>query len=682
MGLMSEHYLCFCRGQSPRGFEVIAYNESPSSLAAKEDMALAKTDRDVFSMLAQSTADSVVRIAILTGGTGSIALQRGLYKTFEEGRDGIVISVLVNAYDNGLSTGAVRYVMNGKILGPSDVRKNQATRLQLEDPQSPWLGFLSRRFTVDPHEARAFCHREVDHLISEQQGSGRDQDGFAVLGDAIDAYFKSPLALKIPYRDFALSNIVYAGLAHRNGNSLRAAARVMARALHIADNVLLNDDRSLFLGANTRAGETIADEGGIVSWGNSKDPIESIYFTDPDGTPDIPVLCVEAWQVLLEADLILLSSGTQWSSLIPTYASIGFSAAVRASKAEVVMVVNRTPDQDSPGQSVSDIIRAIVPAYFDPGRLHLLADNNAHPSMSSLDAESRSKVASFSLIDLSAPSSPPGKHDPTRLAQSIGSFVFREFIDSDLYLFDYDNTLCGKRNSFPMSSAFNVSGIWQLNAMTDVGICTGNTVRRLRLQHQTHAVLPAQTLKPLVVFADGGANQYECHLCYGPEDGAQRSEPVLCVAPETLFPTTGPFSAARIIEALKRVGLPEASLDNRGNALIAITPIDPLHSRAVVGLIQHLIRGSSLEVCETGETTIEIRSPALSKRVAILHLGAKAKAPQMITYVGDECDAGNDRDIKELALSGAAVKCLHVASPARTAFFIATLIGHLRNGNH
>ena len=616
-----------------------------------------------------------MRIVILTGGTGSIALQRGLHAFLGQDLDGVSTKIIVNAYDNGLSTGSVRQVMHGQILGPSDVRKNQMTRLQLEDPGNPWLGFLGRRFTVDPLEARKHCHAEVDQLVRELETTGRPHDCRPLLIGAIEEYFASPLALKVAYDDFSLANVVYAGLARLNGNSLRAAGRRMAAALGIPDHVLLNDDRSLFLGAVTRSGKRINDEGDIVSWGNREDPIVDIVLTGPDGEEECPMLCLEAWQAIIEADLIILSSGTQWSSLIPTYASSGFSAAIRDSRARVVMVVNRTPDHDSPGQSISDIIRVLVPRYFDTGRLHLLADSRGHASMCSLDADASARVASFSSMELSDTSVPLEKHDPNRLARGIGHVFFREYLDSELFLFDYDDTLFGRENEYPRSSAFNIRGLAQLNAMTEVGICTGNTVQKLNLR-----AAGVETHKPLLVFADGGINRYSCRTTSLDGVMAQALEPETCVAPEVRLPTSGTYSAKQIMATLRRVGIPDSSIDNRGNALIAVRPIARESRRAALYMMRHLVHGSELEVRESGRTTLEIRSPALSKLAAIAHLRGKSRVPRQITYVGDECDTGNDREIQELAHAGDGVKCLHVSSPAQTGFFIATLLSYLQHG--
>jgi hypothetical protein len=72
-----------------------------------------------------------MNVVILAGGTGSQDLQKSLYSIFDETLDGVETRIIVNAYDDGLSTGTARRVMNGAILGSSDIRKNQFTRLQL-----------------------------------------------------------------------------------------------------------------------------------------------------------------------------------------------------------------------------------------------------------------------------------------------------------------------------------------------------------------------------------------------------------------------------------------------------------------------------------------------------------------------------------------------------------------------
>ena len=620
-----------------------------------------------------------MRIVILTGGTGSIALQRGIFDEVESNLDGVETQIIVNAYDNGLSTGAVRQVMNGEILGPSDVRKNHATRVHLENPNSPWLRVLNGRFTLERSKVLGFCRDQVAQLGTDLGAKGVSENPREILQVAVEEYFKSPLALQIEYNDFSFANIIYAGLARANGNSLRAAAGLMARAMNIADSVLVNDDESLFLGAITRSGKRIADEGRIVSWGNEDDPFVDIFFADAHGRECRPRLCLEAWQAIVQADLIILSSGTQWSSLIPTYASEGFSAAIRDSHAKVMMVMNRTPDKDSPSQTASDIIEVLVPRYFEGGRLHVLADEGGHPRMRGLSRSARSKVATFTQTELSGPADPPDKHAPSKLARAIGATYFYEHLPSDFYLFDYDDTLVARGRRLPRSSRHNVKGLARLNWLTSVGICSGNTIRAIDLGGEPATIGEASEpiYKPLLVFADGGINRYS-YDTHPPMSGeVLPPEPECCVSPEALLPTVGPQSVAAIIQALHRAGIPPEKIDNRQNALIAIKPVEKEQRPALIGFIRYLVNGTNLLARECGRTTIEICRATLSKSHALKHLRDRHPTLRMITYIGDEFDSGNDRDIQELAAQGTGVKCLRVKDPAETGFFIRSLLAHL-----
>ena len=626
-----------------------------------------------------SDSEFSVRIVILTGGTGSIALQRGLFDDVESNLDGVETWIIVNAYDNGFSTGAVRQVMNGEILGPSDVRKNQATRLHLENPNSPWLPLLNGRFTLERSKVPGYCRDQIIHLGESLVAQGVLANRCEILQAAVDEYFKSPVAHQIEYNDFSLANIVYAGLARANGNSLRTAASLMARAMNIADSVLINDDESLFLGAITRCGKRIADEGRIVSWGDEGDPFVDIFFTDAQGRDGQPRLCLEAWQTIVQADLIILSSGTQWSSLIPTYASQGFTAAVKDSDAKVVMVMNRTPDRDSPSQTASDIIDVLVPRYFEEGRLHVLADEGGHARMRGLSRSARSKVAAFTQTELSGPSDPPDKHAPSKLARAIGAAYFYEHLTSDFYLFDYDDTLVARSHRLPRSSRHNVKGLSRLNWLTSVGICSGNTIRAIELGGEPSAVGDASEpiYKPLLVFADGGINQYSYDTRPAMSREAPALEPECCVSPEALLPTAGPQSVAAIIQALCRAGVPPEKIDNRRDVLIAIKPVEQEQRPALIGFIRYIVSGSNMLARECGRTTIEICRATLSKTHALKHLRDIHPTLRMITYIGDEFDSGNDRDIQELAVQGTGVKCLRVKDPAETGFFIRSLLAHL-----
>lgn len=623
-----------------------------------------------------------MNIVILAGGTGSIALQTGLYRMIDTNLDGFDTKVIVNAYDNGLSTGAVRQVMNGKILGPSDVRKNQTTRLQLENPNSPWLKFLNIRFTQETSKVEQFCKDQIASLADELTRANQSTLSLQTIHDAIEEYFKSPIASKIDYNDFSLANIIYAGLAKMNDNSLRAAAKVMARAMGIKDNVILNDDTSLFLGAITKSGKRITDEGDIVSWGRKDDPFVDVFFTNHAGTEARPVLCTEAARAIANADLIILSSGTQWSSLIPTYASIGFREAIDISKAKIVMVMNRQPDHDSPGQTAGEIIDLIVPKYFPKGRLNVIVDDHGHPNMSQFSDAALAKIAALYRFNMVAIGSDASRtHDPRLLAQAVAEAYFGEYLNSDFFVFDYDDTLVGRGNVFPISSKFNVGSIAFLNNTTNVAICTGNSIKALKLRGAS-SVDPINftpVYKNLLVYADGGANKYWYNTSENVlnQDDAVHHELIAHINPKVTFTD---LEVDIILSALRQAGIPGSKIENRGNAIIAIKPIDSEYRDIVLSLVDKLLEsaheafpsgtGYNIFSRAAGRTTIEIVKDGLSKVDAISNI-QREQMPKSITYVGDEFEGGNDAAVAAANFEN--VKCLPVSTPAQTAFFLMTL---------
>jgi len=85
-----------------------------------------------------------MKVVIFSGGSGSTEIQKGLMQYPE-----IDVDIIVNGYDNGKSTGAIRKMFNGKILGPSDIRKNQFNQYKLQYKDSKLTEFLDYRFTSE-----------------------------------------------------------------------------------------------------------------------------------------------------------------------------------------------------------------------------------------------------------------------------------------------------------------------------------------------------------------------------------------------------------------------------------------------------------------------------------------------------------------------------------------------------
>src|SRR5216683_7673578 len=84
------------------------------------------------------------RIALFCGGRGSATIIRELLRSPE-----VQLALLVNAYDDGLSTGELRNFIPG-MLGPSDFRKNFSYLLDLySDEQYALKNLIEFRLPLD-----------------------------------------------------------------------------------------------------------------------------------------------------------------------------------------------------------------------------------------------------------------------------------------------------------------------------------------------------------------------------------------------------------------------------------------------------------------------------------------------------------------------------------------------------
>ena len=634
-----------------------------------------------------------MKIVIIAGGTGSIALQSGLAQLLRP-LDGIETKILVNAYDNGLSTGAVRKVLNGQILGPSDVRKNHTTRLELLDPQSPWLKFLNIRFTEETTKARSFCADAIAGLVSQLGAAPLQVE--ARLNLALDSFFKQPLAEKIDYDDFSIANIIYAGFAAHYNNSLRMAAKEMAGLMGVQDDVILNSDESLFLGAVSKNGIHVTDEADIVSWGKVNDPFVGVFFYDSMGNETRPVLCDEARIALETADLIILAPGTQWSSLIPTYETAGFKEAVASSSARIVMVMNRQPDKDSPGQTASDIVNQITPKYFPMKRIRLVIDTDGHEMMATVDASTLDKkllrTENIKKTSLRADLFDKNRetvHSPEALASTVLIAAYKEFLGQKHFMFDYDDTLVGRSGRAKNSSRFNRAAVMFLALNTfrhagspSVSICTGNSIRAVNMVIPSimpilgHLPMPHidRARPPLTVFADGGINMYQMESQIGntSDDGVVIPEPI-CIDETCRLVSDELLTVDALKMSLVQNGIPANKIENRGDVMLSIKPIQSEYRPAMLSLIRYIIQDLGLMANATGRSTIDISKFHLSKGPAAEYILKNVAAT--ITYVGDEFGDGNDEAIAKLGTPH--IKCMHTTGPAETAVLLTALLTYL-----
>jgi len=304
------------------------------------------------------------------------------------------VTLLINAYDNGLSTGVVRSHIPG-LLGPSDFRKT--------------ISVLVSQYGRDGSALAALCEYRIK-LDYVSKSSINSFDSFVTH----DSGFKSLLGEQTRffqhYTEMLLGYFFDFGQSHQPldeldgmavGNLLIAGAHLkfgtFNKAIHeicstfglstVVNNVSVSDNT--YLMALKRSGELLDDEAKLVA-PQSLSPIYDLFFL-PNGLTDhdrlrlekmgfedklsilnslnvTPSISTEAKNALTNADLIVLGAGTQYSSLMPSY-KIVRDSMTHIDEKKIVMVANLDPDHDIRGCSLEQIVARVNYFLFsDPNK--------------------------------------------------------------------------------------------------------------------------------------------------------------------------------------------------------------------------------------------------------------------------------------------------------------------------
>lgn len=342
------------------------------------------TPSDDFSSLGQ------INIAIFCGGRGSATIINELLQW-----PNIHLTLIVNAYDDGLSTGALRKFIS-EMLGPSDFRKNLSylldpyskeqyalkDLLELRFPQSTTQDDIMRiqEFTKTNKvntltEPLQSLFRQISHDLSRRVCSFLE----------IFFNYTHTTNLVFDYRDCSLGNLIFAGAYLEQKSDFNAAAKeisqlVSSRALLV--NASGSENRILV--GLKEDGELLMTEAHIVGV-QSHVPIRDLFLVRKpidvnewqrlEGKSieeqaswlrthqSIPNISPEAERALNEADIILYGPGTQHSSLFPSYC-ITRKVLKTAPAIIKALIMNLGPDHDIQSLSNSDIIDGAL-KYMD-----------------------------------------------------------------------------------------------------------------------------------------------------------------------------------------------------------------------------------------------------------------------------------------------------------------------------
>ena len=356
--------------------------------------------------IAKAPPKSRINVVLFSGGSGTRSIIEALLRHPQ-----LSLTILINAYDDGLSTGRLRRFVPG-MLGPSDVRKNIARLMPLQERGQKSLKHVSEyRLPVDTSRESAL---EMLHRIGNGEYARLPEALAAALPLLVSwqlrrlnaflssflAYFEEQEAQNrtFDFTDCALGNLLFTGCYLEQGRDFNHAIEAFNEFYEVGPDVLTNITRgeNLFLVAEKENGTVLRNEADIVA---AQDPtrIRELFLLDedtylnrvehapePDGgwTPVlragevVPRLNPRAGLALAGADVIIYGPGTQHSSLFPSYMTEGVAEAITANaRADKVFLGNIHRDFDIQGEDASDLARKLLDAMSRKG--HIAVDWNS-----------------------------------------------------------------------------------------------------------------------------------------------------------------------------------------------------------------------------------------------------------------------------------------------------------------
>jgi 2-phospho-L-lactate transferase/gluconeogenesis factor (CofD/UPF0052 family) len=395
----------------------------------------------------------MLNVVILNGGRGAAAVISALLS-----RQGLHVTSVVNAYDDGKSTGQIRRFFD--MLGPSDIRKVQELMLPKDD--SDYLANLhlfQYRFPLS-------CEREkvLDHLRGFATGDHADLIGAKLnsakvrssLQSFVHEFVNGLSAIEqvsgeeFNFADCSIMNCIYAGAFLAFNRNIEQATIFIDRLFKLRGTVLPTSIENKKLVALRENGQMLYSEAEIVEL-RSNVRLERIYLLDKQlDKTRFETLSTEEKSFFLErhncfvsvsngvklalqqADIIIYSAGTQHSSLYPTYMSAGLTRAIADNhSAYKVFVTNIGADYETPSYKASDFIRGAY-RYLnlsderDYG-FHELFDMvlvnqsrlKADETYVEYDEDGFIDIAVPLVIDAFESTDSPGKHDGDKVVQTI-----------------------------------------------------------------------------------------------------------------------------------------------------------------------------------------------------------------------------------------------------------------------
>lgn len=309
-------------------------------------------------------------VVVISGGSGNTAIVTSLLEDFKN----INLNILVNAYDNGKSTGICRKITN--TLGVSDIRKNHFKIYKIlhqydeNGLDNNLVEFYKARLNLTKGKEIEEATKFVEDL------------GLSQFSKYIKSFFEREEAKNIEFKDFSIANIVYSEMYSYYIKEYGPEAYTLVNdkftdLLNIPKNtVVLNSFDNIYLHAITESRIGSLGEEDIVEYKNAEDKIDYMCY-DGNNTGLNPQIL----EILMNADYIIISTGTFWSSIYPTLDYLHLYKLINDSKARKLWFINSEEDKDSYGVSSNDFINRLDDLGLNLKDFTIIENEEATPSL-------------------------------------------------------------------------------------------------------------------------------------------------------------------------------------------------------------------------------------------------------------------------------------------------------------
>jgi len=296
------------------------------------------------------------------------------------------INLLINGYDDGKSTGFLRDLFPG-LLGPSDFRKNCSNLITGYDEENLiFKSILEYRiknyseYLAIIQSFKKLTNKDLQIIDLLNQLKWQKYEELKKKLFVFQAALMKKNFSKKNFKDMSIGNLIFVGFYLSNGSKFNLAVKQFSNFFNLAETIYnITNGINLYLSAICENGNILKDEVSIIE-NNNKEKIKEIFLTKKKlnyknilnlkklkqisnklkylRAIDIkPKINNDVRRVIKYSDIIIYGTGTQNSSLYPSYLTQDLRHLITRSKAKKIFISNIQKDKDIIKEDVNSIIK-------------------------------------------------------------------------------------------------------------------------------------------------------------------------------------------------------------------------------------------------------------------------------------------------------------------------------------